>query len=59
MIIYGAIDAAQSAGGDVAVGIIFVFAFAIALVLALSLHEMSHALAAKINGDLTCLLYTS
>lgn len=57
MIIYGAIDAAQSAGGDVAVGIIFVFAFAIALVLALSLHEMSHALAAKINGDLTAAMY--
>lgn len=57
MIIYGAIDAMQIAGGDIAVGIIFIFAFGIALVLALSLHEMAHALAAKINGDLTAAMY--
>lgn len=56
MIIFGAIDAANAAG-DIVVGIIFVVAFALALMLALSLHEMSHAFAAKINGDLTAAMY--
>ena len=57
MIFYGAIDAAAAAGGDVWVGVIFVLGFATALIFALSLHEMSHALAAKINGDLTAAMY--
>lgn len=57
MIFYGAIDAAAAAGGDVLVGVIFVLGFATALIFALSLHEMSHALAAKINGDLTAAMY--
>lgn len=57
MIFYGAIDAAAEAGGDVWVGVIFVLGFATALIFALSLHEMSHALAAKINGDLTAAMY--
>ena len=57
MIFYGAIDAAAAAGGDVLVGVIFVLGFATALIFALSLHEMSHALAAKMNGDLTAAMY--
>ncbi len=60
MIIQIAIDIAEQfseTGANVFLCVTFaVAAFCLALVLALSAHEMSHAYAAKINGDMTAAL---